>query len=92
MYTSLLPQMLGWIKYTYQIVVRKQLLTAEERVAYEAEPPFLRLGIQWVPRILKIKESGDKPDSFCLYILTRLHDTEVTSCDTNCKEGKDDCD
>lgn len=28
------------------------------------------------------------PDSFCLYSSLRLHDTEETSCDTNCKEGR----
>ncbi len=28
-------------EYTYQIVVRKELLTAEEQAAYEAEPIVL---------------------------------------------------
>ena len=32
----------AWMdEYTYQIVVRKELLTAEERAAYEAEPIVL---------------------------------------------------
>ena len=40
----------AWMdEYTYQIVVRKELLTAEERAAYEAEPTYLHHGIQWEP-------------------------------------------
>lgn len=42
----------AWMdEYTYQIVVRKELLTTEEQAAYEAEPIVLsHLGmIQWVP-------------------------------------------
>ena len=33
--------MLGWTNTPYQIVVRKELLTAEEQAAYEAEPIVL---------------------------------------------------
>ena len=40
----------AWMdEYTYQIVVRKELLTAEEQAAYEAEPIVLAHGIQWEP-------------------------------------------
>ena len=43
--------------------------------------------------IIEPKESGDKPDSFFVCKFSpRLHDTEETSCDTNYKEGKNDCD
>ena len=38
---TLLPQTLGWTNTLYQIVVRKELLTAEEQAAYEAEPIVL---------------------------------------------------
>ncbi len=31
----------GWTNHTYQIVVRKELLTAEEQAAYETEPIVL---------------------------------------------------
>ena len=41
--------------------------------------------------IIEPKESGDKPDSFFVCTFSpRLHDTEETSCDTYCKECKDD--
>ena len=54
--------------------------------------PYLHHGIQWVPWQNK-KESGDNPDSFFVCEFPpRLHDTEETSCDTNYKEGKNDCD
>ena len=35
-------------EYTYQIVVRKELLTAEEQAAYEAEPIVLA---PWDPMV-----------------------------------------
>ena len=34
-------------EFTYQIVVRKEFLTAEERAAYEAEPIVLAPWDQW---------------------------------------------
>ena len=33
--------MLGWMNIPYQIVVRKEFLTADELAAYEAEPIVL---------------------------------------------------
>ena len=41
----------AWMdEYTYQIVVRKDFLTAEELAAYEAEATrYLLLGTQWEP-------------------------------------------
>ena len=41
MVTFLLLQMLGWTNTLIKIVVRKELLTAEEQAAYEAEPIVL---------------------------------------------------
>ena len=48
----------AWMdEYTYQIVVRKELLTAEERAAYEAEPivlaPWDPMGLGRIKRITK---------------------------------------
>ena len=40
----------AWMdEYTYQIVVRKDFLTAEELAAYEAEPQVLAPWDQWEP-------------------------------------------
>ena len=45
-------------EYTYQIVVRKELLTEEERAAYEAEPIVLAPWDPWVlGRIIKDKKN-----------------------------------
>ncbi len=38
---DLLASVLGWMEYTYQIVVIKEFLTADELAAYEAEPIVL---------------------------------------------------
>ncbi len=40
---------LGWTN-TLAIVVRKELLTADEQAAYEAEPIVLAPWVQWEPK------------------------------------------
>ena len=72
---TLLPSDAWMDEYTYQIVVRKELLTAEERAAYEAEPI---VQIQWDPiRLSRIKDYTKKnreetnPDSFVSIHLRR---------------------
>ena len=54
---TLSPQTLGWTNI-YQIVVRKELLTAEEQVAYEAEPIVLAPWDPWVPWQNSIEKRG----------------------------------
>ena len=40
----------AWMdEYTYQIVVRKELLTAEERLLMKQNQSYSHHGIQWVP-------------------------------------------